>query len=119
MRLSLFSTAASSGNAELAVVPDADRAAPATCTDRPLATCLLSRWWEALRVMDSDLVRRQALYELLAEPDPPELHRGFVRLLEGKPDRHAQLPMLAAKFVQARLLEIREQAPLSEETLSA
>jgi len=66
--------------------------------------------------MDSDLARRQAIYDLLAEPDPPDLHRGFVRRLEGKPDRHAQLPLLAAKFVQARLLEIRERAPLHEET---
>jgi hypothetical protein len=65
--------------------------------------------------MDSDLVRRQALYELLAEPDPPDLHRGYVRRLEGKPDRHSQLPLLAAKFVQARLLEIRERAPISDE----
>jgi hypothetical protein len=70
--------------------------------------------------MDSDdLVRRQALYELLAEPDPPDLHRGFVRRLEGKPDRHAQLPLLAAKFVQARLLEIRERAPLQDEQATA
>src|SRR3954464_1322712 len=68
--------------------------------------------------MDADLVRRQALYELLAEPDPPDLHRGYVRRLDGKPDRHAQLPLLAAKFVQARLLEIRERAPLSEEAHS-
>jgi hypothetical protein len=65
--------------------------------------------------MDSDLARRQAIYELLAEPDPPDLHRGFVRRLDGKPDRHAQLPLLAAKFVQARLLEIRERAPLQDE----
>ncbi len=65
--------------------------------------------------MDSDLVRRQALYELLAEPDPPDLHRGFVRRLEGKPDRHAQVPLLAAKFVQARLLEIQESAPLVDD----
>jgi hypothetical protein len=65
--------------------------------------------------MDSDLARRQAIYDLLAEPDPPDLHRGFVRRLDGKPDRHAQLPLLAAKFVQARLLEIRERAPLHDE----
>ncbi len=69
--------------------------------------------------MDSNLVRRQALYELLATPDPPDLHRGFVRRLDGKPDRHAQLPMLAARFVQARLLEIRERAPLSDDQLQA
>ncbi|MGE3957746.1 MAG: hypothetical protein AB7H96_13585 [Vicinamibacterales bacterium] len=68
--------------------------------------------------MDADLVRRQALYELLAAPDPPDLHRGYVRVLEGKPDRHAQLPLLAAKFVQARLLEIRERAPLGDERVS-
>jgi hypothetical protein len=65
--------------------------------------------------MNSDLVRRQALYELLAEPDPPELHRGFVLRLEGKPDRHAQLPRLAATFVQARLLEVCEFRPVQEQ----
>ncbi|MGE0449876.1 MAG: hypothetical protein AB7Q29_09875 [Vicinamibacterales bacterium] len=65
--------------------------------------------------MVSDLARRQALYELLAEPDPPDLHRGFVRRLEGKPDRHAQLPLLAATFVQARLLDIRDEAPAPDD----
>ena len=80
-----------------------------------MATALLRWAAEESLDMDSDLARRQALYELLAEPDPPDLHRGYVRRLEGKPDRHAQLPLLAAKFVQARLLEIRERAPLRED----
>lgn len=84
-----------------------------------MATALLSPEAEDSRPMDYDLVRRQALYELLAYPDPPDLHRGFVRRLEGKPDRHAQLPLLAAKFVQARLLEIRERAPLQDEVPGA
>lgn len=65
--------------------------------------------------MDSELVRRQALCELLSEPDPPDLHRGYVRVLEGKPDRHAQVPILAARFVQARLLEIQERVPVGDE----
>ena len=30
--------------------------------------------------MDTDISRRLALYELLAKPDPPEMHRGFVVL---------------------------------------
>lgn len=68
--------------------------------------------------MDADLVRRQALCELLAVPDPPDLHRGFVRRLEGKPDRHAQLPLLASKFVQARLLEIQERVPIGDEQVA-
>jgi hypothetical protein len=59
--------------------------------------------------MDSDMERRQALYELLARPDPPELRRGFTLRLEGKPDRHRLLPHLAATFVQAKLLEIGER----------
>lgn len=31
--------------------------------------------------------RLEALLELLEEPDPPDLHRGHVRRLEGKPER--------------------------------
>src|SRR4051812_12557539 len=84
-----------------------------------LAAGLLSSQRRHAPPMDSDLARRQAIYELLAEPDPPDLHRGYVRRLDGKPDRHAQLPLLAAKFVQARLLEIRERAPLQDEQATA
>jgi len=98
------------------------RSAAADCPERihnqpalAVAERLLSNVVEDFRAMDDDLVRRQALYELLAVPDPPDLHRGFVRRLEGKPDRHAQLPLLAANFVQARLLEIQERAPLQND----
>ena len=54
----------------------------------------------------TDIARRQALCELLTTPDPPDLHRGFVLRLEGKPDRHRLLEQLAAAFVRAKLLEI-------------
>jgi hypothetical protein len=84
-------------------------------TEVRLAGSLLKSHTEDMHDMDSDLIRRQALYELMAVPDPPDLRRGFIRVLDGKPDRHAQLPLLAAKFVQARLLEIRERVPIAEE----
>ena len=64
--------------------------------------------------MDTDISRRLALYELLAKPDPPEMHRGFVVLLEGKPNRYDVLPALAAAFVREKLLELRRMpAPAS------
>lgn len=55
----------------------------------------------------TDIARRQALCELLMTPDPPDLHRGFVMKLEGKPDRHQLLQHLAAAYVRAKLLEIQ------------
>jgi hypothetical protein len=63
--------------------------------------------------LDSDIARRLAFHELLAKPDPPELHRGNVVRLEGKPDRHALLPTLAAAFVREKLLELRRRAPVA------
>ena len=62
--------------------------------------------------MDSDITRRLALFELLAKPDPPDLHRGFVARLEGKPDRHELLPLLAAAFAEQKLMEIRRRTAL-------
>ncbi len=62
--------------------------------------------------MDSDINRRVALYELLAMPDPPDLHRGNVPRLEGKPDRHELLPALAAAFARGKLLEFRQRKDL-------
>lgn len=59
--------------------------------------------------MDSDITRRLALFELLEQPDPPDLHRGFVVRLDGKPDRHNQVPMLAAAFAQEKLQEMRRR----------
>ena len=62
----------------------------------------------------SDIARRQALYELLITPDPPDLHRGFVLRLEGKPDRHRLLQQLADAFVRAKLVEIQARGRTSE-----
>jgi len=55
-----------------------------------------------------------ALCELLTTPDPPDLHRGHVARLEGKPDRHQIVPRLAAAFVQSKLLEMRESVFFQE-----
>jgi hypothetical protein len=57
--------------------------------------------------MDDHIARRLAIRELLARPDPPDLHRGSVLRLEGKPDRHEQLPRLATAFARAKLREFR------------
>lgn len=63
--------------------------------------------------MDSNISRRVALYELLSMPDPPELHRGSVLRLPGKPDRHELLPALAAAFARVKVLEFRQRAILA------
>jgi hypothetical protein len=59
--------------------------------------------------MDSNIARRLALYELLSMPDPPDIHRGNTFRLEGKPNRHDCLPLLAAAFAREKLLEIRSR----------
>ena len=59
--------------------------------------------------MELDVARRVAIAELLAQPDPPELRRGHRLRLEGKPDRFDLVPMLAAAFVQAKLLALEER----------
>jgi hypothetical protein len=56
-----------------------------------------------------DVQRRLAIAELLAQPDPPELRRGHRLRLEGKPDRYALLPLLAAVFVQDKLLALSDR----------
>lgn len=61
--------------------------------------------------MDSALTRRVALYELLSMPDPPDLHRGHSVRIEGKPDRHNLLPLLAAAFAREKVLEFRRRLP--------
>ena len=62
----------------------------------------------------TDIARRQALCELLMTPDPPDLHRGFVMRLEGKPDRHQLLQQLAAAYVRVRLLEMQTRTSTAE-----
>jgi hypothetical protein len=60
-------------------------------------------------MLHRDSERRLAIVELLAQPDPPELRRGYRVRLEGKSDRYDQVPMLSAAFVQAKLLELQER----------
>jgi hypothetical protein len=55
-----------------------------------------------------DTERRHALVELLSRPDPTDVKRGHRIILEGCPHRHVQLPRLAAAYVQAKLLELRD-----------
>ena len=56
-----------------------------------------------------DFERRQAIAELLAQPDPPELRRGHCLRLEGKADRFRMVQTIAAAYVQARLLALHER----------
>ena len=56
-----------------------------------------------------DVERRIAIAELLAQPDPPEIHRAHRLRLEGKPERYALLQQLAAVFVQTKLLALHER----------
>lgn len=57
----------------------------------------------------ADLERRLAMIELLSRPDPFDALRIHRRVLEGRADRHTQLPRLASAYVQGRLLEMRER----------
>jgi hypothetical protein len=59
--------------------------------------------------MELDVARRVAIAKLLAQPDPPELRRGHRLRLEGKPNRFDLVPILAAVFVQAKLLALEER----------
>jgi hypothetical protein len=60
----------------------------------------------------SDIHRREALCELLSMRDPFDALRGHRLVLEGRPDRHDQLPRLAAVYTQAKLSELRDRAAL-------
>ena len=60
--------------------------------------------------MRPDIERRQAICELLALPDAPELRRGHRSILEGRPDRFRLVSELAATFIQTKLLERRERS---------
>jgi hypothetical protein len=59
--------------------------------------------------MYSDMERRQAIIELLARPDAPDIHRGHRLTLEGRADRHQLVRDLAAAFVQTKLLEMHDR----------
>ena len=56
-----------------------------------------------------DIERRQAICELLAIPDAPDLRRGHRRTVEGTESRYELVPQLTATFIQAKLLELRER----------
>ena len=64
--------------------------------------------------MYHDIERRQAVCELLAMPDSPELRRGHRLTLEGAPERYSLVPQLAATFIQSKLLELHERASVVE-----
>jgi hypothetical protein len=60
--------------------------------------------------MKTDFERRQAIAELLAQSDPPELPRRSHRVrLKGKPERYALLPWLSSLFVQQQLVTLEEK----------
>ncbi len=59
--------------------------------------------------MEPNITRWLAFNQLLALPDPPGMRRSHIVRLEGKPDRHNQLPELAAAFVREKLIEIRQK----------
>ena len=57
-----------------------------------------------------DVERRLAIADLLAQPDPPDLGRRAHRVrVEGKPERFNLVPVLAAAFVQQKLLTLHER----------
>jgi len=53
----------------------------------------------------SDIERRAALTELILKADPLDAVRRHRVVFTGSPDRHTQLPRLAAAYVQAKLVE--------------
>lgn len=57
--------------------------------------------------MTSPALKRQALIDLLAQPDDG-LRRGHRLTVEGRADRFAMLPRLSATFVQYHRLELEE-----------
>ena len=66
-----------------------------------------------------DFERRQAIAELLAKPDPPELRRGSQLRLQGRADRFSIVQMLAAAYVQQRMLDLQERRAEGREQVEA
>ncbi len=58
---------------------------------------------------NSDSEKRQALVELMAIPDTPDLRRRHHLTLAGRSDRHLILPRLIGTFVQYHLVEMEER----------
>jgi hypothetical protein len=63
----------------------------------------------------SDIHRREALCELLSLRDEFDALRSHRLVLEGRTDRHNQLPRLASVYMQARLNELRDRASLRDD----
>ncbi len=61
------------------------------------------------RISESELDKRQALIDLLAMPDSPDLRRGHHVTIEGRSDRHRIVPHLAAMFIQQHMVEMEER----------
>jgi hypothetical protein len=57
----------------------------------------------------SDIERRAALTESMLRADPLDAVRRHRIVCDGSPDRHMQLPRLAAAYVQAKLVERLER----------
>ena len=62
-----------------------------------------------------DIHRREALCELLSLRDPFDALRGHRLVLEGRADRHNQLPRLASIYMQSKLGELRDRAALRDD----
>ena len=56
--------------------------------------------------------RQDAICELLARHDPIDEHRRHRHVLDGRPDRHNQIPRLALTYIQGKLLALREAESL-------
>ena len=62
-----------------------------------------------------DIHRREALCELVRMRDPFDAQRRHRVVCEGRPDRHAQIPRLAAIHIQTRMIELGDRAALRED----
>lgn len=65
-------------------------------------------------VPDWQIVRQQALIDLLSIHDADDVRRTHHPTLEGKPDRHTIIPRLASTFIQRHLLEADMRAELED-----
>ena len=57
----------------------------------------------------SDIERRAALTELMSKRDPVDEVCRHRLVFDGSPNRHLQLPRLAAAYVQAQLVQRLER----------
>ena len=69
-------------------------------------------------LLEIDSEKRQALIDLLALPDAPDLHRGHHQTVEGRADRYEMLHDLAANFVQWHHIQREEHAAQWESSAS-